>query len=78
MKYKDEIRTETKCVFNFRERFRILITGITIVNVKTKTENLPGNCISRSSVYVPKILHPPQEAGKVVEINERKTNNIQH
>lgn len=63
MEYKDEIYTYTECHFSFRDRLRILIHGIASVRVATKTEHLPGELLSQSSVSVPMVFRSKQSGG---------------
>jgi hypothetical protein len=56
MEYKDEIYTNVKINFDLKDRLKILIHGIANIRIKTKTENLPGEVFSETSIYVPKIF----------------------
>uniref|UniRef100_A0A6M3JR68 Uncharacterized protein n=1 Tax=viral metagenome TaxID=1070528 RepID=A0A6M3JR68_9ZZZZ len=56
IEFKDEIYTNTDCYFSFIDRIRILFRGFASVRVVTKTENLPGEVLSTSSVLVSRIF----------------------
>ena len=54
--FKDEIYTNTDCYFSLIDRFRILLHGRAWVRVVTKTEHLPGEVSSESTIQVPKVM----------------------
>ena len=54
--YKDKIFITVDCVFGLKDRIKILFRGRASIRVKTKTENLPGEVVSVSSVSVPRLF----------------------
>ena len=63
IEYKDVIVTHVDCFFDLKDRIRILFRGLASVRVKTKTENLPGEVLSKSSVSVPRLFRFKKDRG---------------
>jgi len=61
--FKDEIITTVDCYFGLKDRVRILFRGKASVRVRTKTENLPGEVMSKSAVSVPRLFRVKKDRG---------------
>ena len=61
--FTDVIFTTVDCVFDLKDRIKILLRGRASIRVKTKTENLPGEVLSESSVRVPRLFPSKQVSG---------------
>ena len=63
MNFKDEIYTYTECHFSFLDRLRIMVHGVASVRIASKTEHLPGEVLSESSVSVPRVFRLIKHTG---------------
>ncbi len=63
MKYKDEVITTTTIEFSILDRLRILFGRKCDLQVRTKTQHLPGDVISESKAMVYKLFPKHRPSG---------------